>query len=112
MGRIERLSKELKQNGMQGVIKRGVFFFPNKILIQQNSIRKLRNGLNKKQRPERVVVSLTSFPPRFKNLHWCLKSLLLHTYEPDRIVVYLGSDTSRDMMTPQMLELERYGIEF
>lgn len=112
MGRIERLSKELKQNGIQGVIKRGVFFFPNKILIQHNSIRELRNGLNKQQRSERVVVSLTSFPPRFKNLHWCLKSLLLQTYKPDRIVVYLGSDASRDMMTPQMVELERYGVEY
>ena len=112
MGRVERLRKELKQNGINGVLKRAIYFLPNRILIKKNSVRPLRNGINKERRSERVVVSLTSFPPRFKNIHWCLKSLLFQTYKPDRIVVYLGSDSTRDMMTPEMIELEQYGIEY
>lgn len=112
MGRIERLRRELKENGIEGVAKRTMFFLPNRALIKYNSKRKLTNGINKENRSERVVVSLTSFPPRFKNIHWCLKSLLLQTYKPDRIVVYLGSDTAREMLTPEMKALEQYGVEY
>lgn len=112
MGRIERLRRELKENGIEGVVKRALFFLPNKILIRYNTVRKLRNGINRESRTERVVVSLTSFPPRFKNIHWCLKSLLFQTYKPDRIVVYLGSDTTKEMITPEMKSLEQYGIEY
>ncbi|MDD6489420.1 MAG: glycosyltransferase family A protein [Clostridia bacterium] len=112
MGRIERLRVEMRQNGLSGVVKRMFYFLPNKILIKRNAARTLKNGLNKEKRSERVVVSLTSFPPRFKNIHWCLKSLLFQTYKPDRIVVFLGSDTTRDMLTPEMIELEQFGVEY
>lgn len=112
MGRIERLGRELKENGVKGVAKRALFYIPNKILIKYNAVRKLRNGLNTEERTERVVVSLTSFPARFKNIHWCLKSLLFQTYKPDRIVVYMGSDTTTEMITPEMKLLEQYGIEY
>lgn len=112
MGRVERLRRELKENGIKGVMKRSLFFLPNKILIRYNSVRKMRYGLNKENRTDRVVVSLTSFPPRFKNVYWCLKSLLFQSYKPDRIIVYLGNDTTKEMITPEMKSLEQYGVEY
>lgn len=112
MGRIERLRREFSVGGVKGVIKRGFYYIPNRYLIMKNSKKALRYGLNNQRRPERIVVSLTSFPPRFKNIHLCLKSLLLQTYQPDRIVVWLGSDSTAEMLTPEMKELEQYGIEY
>jgi len=61
---------------------------------------------------QRVIVSLTSFPPRFSTLHLCLKSILLQSKSPDKIIVWFGSDVSKDAITDEMHALEKYGVEY
>lgn len=60
----------------------------------------------------RVVVSVTSYPDRFPALAFCIKSLLLQSELPDRIIVYLGSDTKPSDITPELKKYEKYGVEY
>ncbi len=69
-------------------------------------------GLNRKQRDIRIIVSMTSYPKRFKTIIMPLKSLLLQSVKPDRIIVWLGSDSSEEMLTQEMKELKKYGVEY
>ena len=69
-------------------------------------------ALNRKKRKTRVIVSLTSYLGRFAHIHIALKSIMLQTVQPDKIIVWLDEDVTRDMLTPKMLELEQYGIEY
>jgi hypothetical protein len=73
---------------------------------------KPKYGLNKEvERTSKVIVSLTSYPARLPYLHICIKSLLNQTYKPDKIILYLGEDTKRENVTPQLWELCPFGLE-
>lgn len=65
-----------------------------------------------KQRKERIIVSLTSYPERFAQIHTALKSIMLQTVKPDKIIVWLDEDVKRECFTPKMHALEQYGIEY
>lgn len=71
-----------------------------------------RNALNSQMRKERIIVSLTSYPGRFAHIHTALKSIMLQSVKPDRIIVWLDEDVEREQFTSKMLELEKYGIEY
>ena len=71
-----------------------------------------RYALNRQERDTRIIVSLTSYPGRFAHIHTALKSIMLQTVRPDKIIVWLDEDVSRDRLTAKMLELEQYGIEY
>lgn len=72
----------------------------------------VRYGLNKKTRKEKIIVSLTSYPGRFDTIISPLKTLLRQSIKPDKIIVWLGSDASPDLLTDKMKKLEKYGIEY
>lgn len=61
---------------------------------------------------EEVIISLTSFPPRLKVLSLTLKSLLIQSVKPSKIIVWFGDDTEKKMLSDELLELEKYGIEY
>jgi len=51
-----------------------------------------KSGVSKtKDHSPQIVVSLTSFPPRMKNLWMVLESLLRQTKKPDRIILWLAT---------------------
>ena len=54
------------------------------------------------RRGSKDIVSLTSYPKRFRYLHLTVKSLLLQTVKPDKIILYLGDD-ARDVPLPEAL---------
>ena len=88
------------------------YFLGNKIiqikknrLIQKQKKTKLKFGVKPK-----IVVSLTSFEPRFEGLPKTLKSLLNQSVKPDKIIVWL--DATPEMLTPEMLTLQKYGVTF
>ena len=58
-----------------------------------------------------VVVSLTSFEPRFKNLHLVLKSLLNQSFRPEKIILYLDKTVSLDSLPVEILALQKFGVE-
>lgn len=42
--------------------------------------------------PGELIISLTSYPPRFPTLDFTLRSLLRQTVSPDRIIVWIAND--------------------
>ena len=50
------------------------------------------NGLNTEKRDERIIVSLTSFPERMRDIHFCLYSLLTQNLKPDEVVLWLANE--------------------
>lgn len=52
-------------------------------------VAKQASGFERHSLPSEVVVSLTSFAPRFATLHQVIQSLLFQTMPADRVVLYL-----------------------
>lgn len=82
----------------------------NKILQQQVSKRKIKkiepnHGLN-----EKLVVSLTSFPPRFKTLHLTLICLLTQKTKPDHLILWIA-EKDFPRLPDSVLRLRKYGLE-
>lgn len=61
---------------------------------------------------QKVIVSLATYPPRFNVLPLCLKSLLLQSVLPNKIIVYLGNDACIDDITEEVKLFEKFGVEF
>jgi hypothetical protein len=57
-----------------------------------------------------VIVSLTSFPPRFPTLHLTLKSLLLQESKVDRLVLWVAYD-DLCVVPISVRSLEKFGLE-
>jgi len=74
---------------------------------------KIENGINKQeQRTTQIILSLTTFNKRYDTINLTLKSLLLQTVKPDRIIVWLDEDIPQNKITDSMYELKKYGIEY
>ncbi|MCM0083601.1 hypothetical protein L4X63_18605 [Geomonas sp. Red32] len=57
-----------------------------------------------------LIVSLTSFPPRFKQLPLTLKCLLSQTVKPDSIILWIAKN-DQQFLTEEILELEGAGLQ-
>jgi hypothetical protein len=57
-----------------------------------------------------LIVSLTSYPPRFPTLAKTLKSLLMQTIKADRTILWLAAG-DRENLPAGVLELQEWGIE-
>jgi len=117
MNIADRLKNAYASGGFKEILRKSFFHyiyrlnnFKTKIVLD---CKKMEFGLNTtEKRKEKVIVSLTSYPPRFAKIHLTLKSILLQSEKPDRIIVYLGSDSSREQFTNEMLNMEQYGVEY
>lgn len=70
------------------------------------------NPLNTEIRDKKIIVSLTSFPARIEYVHLAIKSLILQTYKPDRIILWLAESQFPDKQLPQQLtDLQQFGLE-
>ena len=58
-----------------------------------------------------IIVSLTSYPARFKTLHLCIKSILNQSLKPRKIVLYLDKVVTKNECPRRLLALEKYGLE-
>ena len=71
-----------------------------------------QNPLNTEERAEKLIVSLTSYPARIPFVHIAIKSLMLQSYKPDRIILWLAEEQFPDKKIPEALtELQKYGLE-
>lgn len=68
-------------------------------------------GLNKEKRDVPIVVTMTSFPARFKTIHLALKSIMAQTIKPDKIILYLDDNVEDGQITEKMRRLKKYGLE-
>ncbi len=81
----------------------------NKIL-QKTKI--TENALNKEKRDIIVTASLTSFPARIEYVYLAIKSIMLQSYKPDHIFLWLAEEQFPDKKLPKdLLDLQQYGLE-
>ena len=57
-----------------------------------------------------IIVSLTSYSPRLKNLHLVIRSLLHQTLAPKQILLYLGADTKESDIPDTLTKLQKYNF--
>ncbi len=70
-------------------------------------------GINDIPRTPKLIVSLTSFPQRMYDIHYCLYSLLKQTLKPDMIILWLAEDQfpNKEKDIPQeVLSLQKFGL--
>lgn len=72
---------------------------------------KWQKGTDSYNREKKIILSLTSYPKRFPKIMLCLKSLCLQTVKPDRIILWLGSDSTEKDVRDLEEEYSQYGIE-
>ncbi|MEL7030006.1 MAG: hypothetical protein AAGL49_12555, partial [Pseudomonadota bacterium] len=61
--------------------------------------------------PGQLIVSLTSYPPRFPTLHLTLRSLSEQSIKPDRIILWIA-ESDRTSLPSDIDALENIQIEF
>lgn len=109
MDRIKRFiqSKNKTYKLISFLIKRELVLYTK----LKNRYSPIKYGLYEKDdRHEKIIVSLTSYPARFSTIIPALKSLLLQTVKPDKIIVWIGC--SQNNLTDDMINMEQYGVEF
>jgi hypothetical protein len=60
--------------------------------------------------PGELIVSLTSYPPRFPTLHLTLRSLLLQSVSPDRLILWLAH-ADLPQLPEAVASLTQFGLE-
>ena len=92
-----------------GILYRWFIKLDNKSILKEKLP---KNPLNTEERKEKVIVSLTSFPARISYVHLAIKSLMLQSYKPDRIILWLAEEQFPDKQLPKALtDLCAYGLE-
>lgn len=116
MAILDRIKNSYSYGGIREVVRKTVFLVAYAAIGKGTSAivkrSKMEYGLNKTMRNDHIVVSLTSFPKRFPYIGPCLKSLIIQEVKPDKIIVYLGSDSTPEMLTKEMLRFQEYGVEY
>lgn len=93
--------------------RRKMYKIQYKILKKQVEQSEYVYGINQKQRDiPNVIVSLTSYPKRFEDMDLCLKSILNQNFKPDKIIIWLGSDTNKEKAEISFGKYKKYGIEY
>lgn len=68
--------------------------------------------LNTEPREEIVIASMTSYPARIPFVHLAIKSLMLQSYKPDRIILWLAEEQFPDKTLPdELTALTAHGLE-
>ena len=99
-----------------GIINNSVALIANALLpfIFKLTQNKNNNKLSScKERKEKVIVSLTSYPVRIPTLWLTIESILRQTVKPDKIVLYLTESQIKDIeaLPQSLLRLRGRGLE-
>ncbi|MDR1305831.1 MAG: hypothetical protein LBK76_11515 [Verrucomicrobiales bacterium] len=71
-------------------------------------------GVTRRQRERPLIVSLTSFPQRMTDVHYCLYSLLTQKLKPNRVVLWLSPEEFPRLeadVPEKVLRLREFGLE-
>lgn len=69
------------------------------------------NFLKKRTGQKGLIISLTSYPARLPKLHYVIRSLIRQSFQPEKIVLYLGTDTKENQIPESLKKLEKYNFE-
>lgn len=79
------------------------------VQVKFMSIKKMGIETNSK-RNKKIIVSLTSYHKRFATLDSCIKTLLLQTLKPNKIILYIVEDDKK-YLPEKVLRLQKYGLD-
>lgn len=85
--------------------------------IKHEALRiKVRNaewefGVTNQKRNPQIIISLTSYPKRFPEIDLCIKSLVNQSMKADRIILWLGNDSSPEDLNQLRQTYSSYGVE-
>lgn len=117
MALLKRLKRAYDAGGIREITRKA-FYYPiyrinGYFTALAVKLSRPRYGLARKETREiPIIVSLTSYPARFPTIGLCLKSLLRQNCKPDRIIVWLGSDTAETDINAAMRRFEKFGVEY
>lgn len=113
---IERVLEIIDEQGITGLIKtiyKRTLPFRNKIRWGICSNKKGWLGITDKKRKVKIIVSLTSFPARINTVDITVKSLLMQSFKPDEIILWLAKEQfsgKENGLPDKLLELRKYGL--
>ena len=61
------------------------------------------NPLNTEKREKKIIATLTTYPARINCVHLAIKSIMLQTYKPDRIILWLADSQFPNRVLPKEL---------
>ena len=70
-------------------------------------------GLNLEKRDSKIIVSLTSFPERIYDIHYCIYSLLTQDFKPDMVILWLAEEqfpNKESDLTSELIKLKDNGL--
>ena len=70
-------------------------------------------GITNEKRTPELIVSLTSYPDRMYDIHYCIYSLLTQSFKPNKIILWLAEEQfpNREKFLPsKLLEFIKYGL--
>ena len=74
-------------------------------------IYKPKNTLNNKKRKERIIVTMSAIPTRYKKVNLSIETMFRQTMKPDKIILYLDIE-NKDISLPKvLLEQQKRGLE-
>lgn len=97
-------NKNISQKNMKYIDKR-------KLSVEIENFN--QKGINLKKREKLIIVSLTSFPDRIYDIHYCLYSLLTQDLKPDKVILWLAEEqfpNKEDDLTDEVINLKKNGL--
>ena len=86
----------------------------NKRLLENKIKNFNKNGVTKNKRDKKLIVSLTSFPERLYDIHFCIYSIFNQTIKPDEIVLWLANEqfpNGEKDIPQEVLNLKKLGLK-
>ena len=125
-----KMNKNVEKSGIDPFIyfilygmDEGIIKFNNNI-HQPSSINKIeltekinhfnKIGVNTQKRNPQLIVSITSYPERMYDIHYCLYSILTQELKPDKVILWLAQSQfpNKEKDIPQtVLSLKENGLE-
>lgn len=68
-------------------------------------------GVTREKRNPQIIVSFTSYPKRFPVMDLCIKSIVNQSFKADRIILWLGNDSSSEDEAALRDRYSGYGVE-
>ncbi len=113
---IKRVLEIIDEQGMGGLIKtiyKRTLPFRNKVRWRLCSNKKRWLGITSNKRKVKIIVSLTSFPARIDIVDITVKSLLMQSLKPDKIILWLAKEqfpSKEGGLPDKLLALKKYGL--
>lgn len=89
------------------------FNYIDKKLLDKKIERFEEKGINLNETQDSIIISLTSFPKRMHDLHYCLYSLLTQNLKPNKLILWLAEEQfpNKEKDIPEsVLKLKNNGL--